>query len=235
MKVERQKRRRFFFQLSLIAVSTDISSSLVSVCPRTVPLHHSTAQVTLPRTLQYPAMSTAAAPASTSSANTFASMTLHEVLEDLSRSVSRYSYTVGSMSNESVSAGLSSTCHPKNWAASSVSVSKSNRGVCPCQSFLCRVYIQLPSYSHWYYEDFVRPQNPSLPSFTLRKFSERVFRECELLRYVVASFFLGGGVHAKEFMCVGTMTLRLPTSTSYDTKVAYPYAAQSCSTLRWTR
>ena len=35
--------------------------------------------------------------------------------------------------------------------------------------------------AHWYYEDFVRPQAAHLPSYSLRKFSEVVFRTCPLL------------------------------------------------------
>lgn len=37
--------------------------------------------------------------------------------------------------------------------------------------------------AHWYYEDFVRPQASRLPSFSLRKFSEIIFKSNPLLRY----------------------------------------------------
>jgi hypothetical protein len=36
--------------------------------------------------------------------------------------------------------------------------------------------------AHWYYEDFVRPQASHLPSFSLRKFSEIIFKTNPLLR-----------------------------------------------------
>lgn len=36
--------------------------------------------------------------------------------------------------------------------------------------------------SHWYYEDFIREQNPSLPSLHLKKFSHMLFHECEALQ-----------------------------------------------------
>lgn len=35
--------------------------------------------------------------------------------------------------------------------------------------------------AHWYYEDFVREQNPSLPSFNLKNFSAKFFQHCPLL------------------------------------------------------
>lgn len=41
--------------------------------------------------------------------------------------------------------------------------------------------------SHWYYEDFIRPEalNSSLlPSYTLKNFSHLMFRECPLLHDV---------------------------------------------------
>lgn len=36
--------------------------------------------------------------------------------------------------------------------------------------------------SHWYYEDFIRPENPSLPSMVLRAFSAKLFAACPLLQ-----------------------------------------------------
>lgn len=36
--------------------------------------------------------------------------------------------------------------------------------------------------SHWYYEDFVRQENPSLPSMPLRSFSAKLFAVCPLLQ-----------------------------------------------------
>ncbi|GES86312.1 DCP2-domain-containing protein [Rhizophagus clarus] len=35
--------------------------------------------------------------------------------------------------------------------------------------------------AHWFYEDFVREQNPSLPSFNLKNFSAKFFNHCPLL------------------------------------------------------
>ncbi|CAB4404121.1 unnamed protein product [Rhizophagus irregularis] len=35
--------------------------------------------------------------------------------------------------------------------------------------------------AHWFYEDFVREQNPSLPSFNLKNFSAKFFKHCPLL------------------------------------------------------
>ncbi|KAJ3053442.1 mRNA-decapping enzyme subunit 2 [Rhizophlyctis rosea] len=35
--------------------------------------------------------------------------------------------------------------------------------------------------AHWFYEDFVREENPRLPSFSLKHFSARFFRHCPLL------------------------------------------------------
>ncbi|TBU35269.1 DCP2-domain-containing protein [Dichomitus squalens] len=38
--------------------------------------------------------------------------------------------------------------------------------------------------AHWYYEDFIREQNPSkFPSYTLKTFSEALFRACPLLAH----------------------------------------------------
>ncbi|KAJ3272725.1 mRNA-decapping enzyme subunit 2, partial [Borealophlyctis nickersoniae] len=35
--------------------------------------------------------------------------------------------------------------------------------------------------AHWFYEDFIREENPRLPSFSLKHFSARFFRHCPLL------------------------------------------------------
>lgn len=35
--------------------------------------------------------------------------------------------------------------------------------------------------AHWFYEDFVREQNSSLPGLTLKNFSFRMFQHCPLL------------------------------------------------------
>jgi len=37
--------------------------------------------------------------------------------------------------------------------------------------------------SHWFYEDFVRDVNPTLPSYNLRKFSAELFRSCPMLQH----------------------------------------------------
>lgn len=37
------------------------------------------------------------------------------------------------------------------------------------------------SHSHWFYEDFVREQNPKFPSLPLKRFSEMLFHACPLL------------------------------------------------------
>lgn len=39
-------------------------------------------------------------------------------------------------------------------------------------SFFCR---------HWFYEDFIREQNPKFPSLPLKKFSAMLFQACPLL------------------------------------------------------
>ncbi|KAG6813799.1 hypothetical protein H0H92_007211 [Tricholoma furcatifolium] len=35
--------------------------------------------------------------------------------------------------------------------------------------------------AHWYYEDFIREENPNCPSLPLKKFSQMLFKECPLL------------------------------------------------------
>ncbi|KAK3845507.1 MAG: Dcp2, box A domain-containing protein [Linnemannia gamsii] len=35
--------------------------------------------------------------------------------------------------------------------------------------------------AHWFYEDFIREQNPALPSFNLKSFSAKFFQHCPLL------------------------------------------------------
>ncbi|KAI8847951.1 Dcp2, box A domain-containing protein [Chytridium lagenaria] len=35
--------------------------------------------------------------------------------------------------------------------------------------------------AHWFYEDFIREENPRLPSFSLKNFSARFFKHCPLL------------------------------------------------------
>ena len=50
--------------------------------------------------------------------------------------------------------------------------------------FYTQTFIDRPNHSHWYYEDFIREQNPSkFPSYTLKTFSEALFRACPLLTH----------------------------------------------------
>ena len=34
---------------------------------------------------------------------------------------------------------------------------------------------------HWYYEDFIREENPRFPSLPLKRFTEMLFKSCPLL------------------------------------------------------
>jgi hypothetical protein len=36
---------------------------------------------------------------------------------------------------------------------------------------------------HWFYEDFIREENPKFPSLPLKKFSAMLFHACPLLRH----------------------------------------------------
>lgn len=40
----------------------------------------------------------------------------------------------------------------------------------------------LTIYSHWFYEDFIREENPKFPSLPLKKFSAMLFHACPLLQ-----------------------------------------------------
>jgi len=44
-------------------------------------------------------------------------------------------------------------------------------------------YLTNPAFPsrHWYYEDFIREENPKFPSLPLKKFSEMFFQACPLL------------------------------------------------------
>jgi mRNA-decapping enzyme subunit 2 len=43
-----------------------------------------------------------------------------------------------------------------------------------------RIIFQIEE-GHWYYEDFIRPLDPTLPSLTLRNFCSLIFQHCPLL------------------------------------------------------
>ena len=47
--------------------------------------------------------------------------------------------------------------------------------------------------AQWYYEDFIRPMDPALPSMSLRRFCERIFLHCPLLQGFT------GGRHMQAF------------------------------------
>lgn len=59
------------------------------------------------------------------------------------------------------------------------------------------------SISHWFYEDFVREVNPSLPFFPLRKFSAELFRFCPMLQQ-------WSTVHEQAFNQFMAYKLRVP-------------------------
>lgn len=43
-----------------------------------------------------------------------------------------------------------------------------------------RIFFQIEQ-AHWFYEDFIREENTSLPSFSLKNFSAKFFHHCPLL------------------------------------------------------
>jgi hypothetical protein len=61
----------------------------------------------------------------------------------------------------------------------SVSVFKSNKRMFP----LHYIYRDESAviHRHWFYEDFIREENPKLPSLPLKKFSAMLFHACPLL------------------------------------------------------
>ncbi|KAJ3488247.1 hypothetical protein NLI96_g2964 [Meripilus lineatus] len=83
---------------------------------------------------------------------------LLEVLEDLSRYADISTSPFGAHVNATPfsSAVSFSTCPMRNW---------------------------LPWKEHWYYEDFIREQDPSFPTMTLKKFSNTLFHHCPLLSH----------------------------------------------------
>ncbi|KAK9453192.1 Dcp2, box A domain-containing protein [Dipodascopsis uninucleata] len=57
--------------------------------------------------------------------------------------------------------------------------------------------------AHWYYEDFIREQNPQLPSLSLRMFTARIFSHCPLLQK-------WSNVHEQAFEDFMTYKTRVP-------------------------
>ena len=51
----------------------------------------------------------------------------------------------------------------------------------PWLSFLQRICFQIEE-AQWYYEDFVRGHNPSLPTLNLRNFAAKIFQHCPSLQ-----------------------------------------------------
>lgn len=56
---------------------------------------------------------------------------------------------------------------------------------------------------HWYYEDFIREQDPSLPTMTLKKFSHSLFHVCPLLSH-------WGDDHEQTFQSFMAYKTRVP-------------------------
>jgi hypothetical protein len=71
----------------------------------------------------------------------------------------------------------------KNWHPSNGYVFKWNRRTSTLRVLL-RSTLDTGDYisRHWFYEDFIREENPSLPSLQLKKFSLMLFQACPLLR-----------------------------------------------------
>jgi mRNA-decapping enzyme subunit 2 len=67
---------------------------------------------------------------------------------------------------------------------------------------VARICFQIEQ-AHWFYEDFIREQNPVLPSLTLRKFSKRIFDHCPLL-------WQYSGRHEEEFRVFLRYKQRVP-------------------------
>ncbi|KAI0692759.1 DCP2-domain-containing protein [Cytidiella melzeri] len=57
--------------------------------------------------------------------------------------------------------------------------------------------------AHWYYEDFVREQDPSLPTMTLKRFSNSLFHVCPLLSH-------WGNDHEQTFQSFLAYKTRVP-------------------------
>ena len=88
-----------------------------------------------------------------------------------------------------------------SWSASSCS-SPVLRQLLTCSRFIVnipseelvsvsRICFQIEQ-AHWFYEDFIREQNPRLPSLSLRRFSKCIFDHCPLL-------WQFSGRHEEEF------------------------------------
>ncbi|CAI4218089.1 unnamed protein product [Parascedosporium putredinis] len=60
--------------------------------------------------------------------------------------------------------------------------------------------------AQWFYEDFIRPLNPTLPSMSLRTFCLRIFQHCPLL----TTFPVGAHIQAFEEFCSTRPVSRFP-------------------------
>lgn len=45
-----------------------------------------------------------------------------------------------------------------------------------------------PSHRHWYYEDFVRPENPKLPSYSMKDFSAALIRHVAQDKHLLTAY-----------------------------------------------
>lgn len=53
-------------------------------------------------------------------------------------------------------------------------------------------------YSHWFYEDFLRPLNPSLPSFALRRFSSYLLHTAALTVPLIQRYIANASAHESQ-------------------------------------
>lgn len=125
---------------------------------------------------------------------------LREVLEDLSRSLSPSMVLMRTNSAPVASSSISQRWSLHRWNGS---VFKSNkRTLCP--SFGTYSHrLTCHAARHWYYEDFVREQDPSLPTMTLKRFSNSLFHVCPLLSH-------WGNEHEQTFQSFMAYKTRVP-------------------------
>lgn len=114
----------------------------------------------------------------------------------------------------SLSSSLRSTC---SWTAVSSSTYQrsssprssgcafkwSKREYTPLLSLSRRALTALSYSSHWYYEDFLREEDHSLPAMTLKKFSSSLFAVCPFLRN-------SGHTHEEAFQSFLAYKTRVP-------------------------